>query len=647
MAWHGESRYGVGALAGLAALVLTAAPAHAAWKPGPPVYGVAKTANLPIRMADGTVLRADVYTPADPRTGRPAARRFPVLLTETAYGKDAMGALTQSTSPTKTAPVLAVTRYLVSRGYVGVIADVRGTGGSGGAWAFNEPVEARDSTRVISWAARLPHANRRVGMVGESYMGLTQLFAAAAERRGSPLKAIFPMAVSSDTFREALLPGGLLDSEGLGAYIGLTATLNLANPLIEESADLGVLRAVLGDHAAGIASFHVQQTGQVLLDGPNAYESAYWRARAPDGILPRVVRNRIPAYLVGGLYDLFQNGEPLDYAELQNAWSHRPVHAPMAPRQRVTGRYQLLTGPWYHSTLGSSHTDLNSLQLAWFDRWLKGRRTGIDRTRTPLHAIDPDGRRFGLARYPTPAATPAPLFLGAGGTLSRRAPAATGGDPVVFTGASLPCDRTTEQWALGLPATGLLSLGLTDPCAEREIPQAAGPAQIAYTTPAFPRATVLAGPIAARLFVTATTRDTELIVKLSDVAPDGSSRELSEGELLGSMRRTDPRRSWRAPGGRPLVPYPTLQARDRAPVRPGAVTRYDIGVGPVFATLARGHRLRVRILTGETPHLLAPPRAIPDLVGGVYRVLHGPGQASLVELPLTTPARLHAPGRRA
>ena len=62
----------------------------AAWKPGPAVYGVHKTGNVPVVMSDGTVLRADVYRPADLSTGRLASgQNFPVLLTQTPYNKNA------------------------------------------------------------------------------------------------------------------------------------------------------------------------------------------------------------------------------------------------------------------------------------------------------------------------------------------------------------------------------------------------------------------------------------------------------------------------------------------------------------------------------------------------------------------------------
>src|SRR5207302_331964 len=95
----------------------------------------------------------------------------------------------------------------------------------------------------------------------------------------------------------------------------------------------------------------------------------------------------IPAFLVGGWYDLFQRGTPLDYSGLQNAYAGRPVGAPMTPGQPTTGRYQLLMGPWYHVTAPNG-LDLQRIELQWFDQWLKGEPTGIAGTRTPVHAYE-------------------------------------------------------------------------------------------------------------------------------------------------------------------------------------------------------------------------------------------------------------------
>ena len=114
----------------------------------------------------------------------------------------------------------------------------------------------------------------------------------------------------------------------------------------------------------------------------------------------------------------------------------------MRRRQQLTSRYQLLMGPWYHVTAGDG-IDMERLQLQWFDQWLKGIDTGIADVRTPLHLFQLGGDKYlEASRYPFPEATPTTYYLGAGNTLSADKPKdATGADPIVFTGATSPCDR--------------------------------------------------------------------------------------------------------------------------------------------------------------------------------------------------------------
>jgi putative CocE/NonD family hydrolase len=165
----------------LAALGIQAGAA-AAWRPGPARYGVYEERNLPVRMGDGTVLRANVYYPA--LGGHPARGPFPVLLTQTPYGKDIAGSASDVTGE---AP------YLIERGFIDVVADVRGTGDSGGQFGFFDPQQQSDGARLVHWAARLPHSDRRVGLYGASYLGINQLLTVGRLGRRSPVKAIFPI----------------------------------------------------------------------------------------------------------------------------------------------------------------------------------------------------------------------------------------------------------------------------------------------------------------------------------------------------------------------------------------------------------------------------------------------------------------------
>ena len=82
-------------------------------------YAVKKDLSVP--MDDGVVLSVDEYFPVDPTSGARAAGHFPVLLEQTAYGKDRWAE-----------SVVRDVRYFVERGYIVVVADLRGNGKSRG-----------------------------------------------------------------------------------------------------------------------------------------------------------------------------------------------------------------------------------------------------------------------------------------------------------------------------------------------------------------------------------------------------------------------------------------------------------------------------------------------------------------------------------
>jgi uncharacterized protein len=614
----------------LVGAVVIAAPAQG-WEPEPATYGVAEQHNVPVRMADGTVLRADVYTPAR-SDGSPAPGPFPVVMTQSPYGKDAGLGLAGQAGTGEFA-------YLVQRGYIDVVADVRGAGDSHGSWGLFDPIQAQDGAELVNWAAKLPHSSGKVGLYGSSYLGIDQLLTASRVGRHSPLKAIFPVIAGNDLYRDVAYFGGVPGLEFDAVFLGLTAGLHVTNPIVETGRatdpDLADTAQVEAEHAGGLASYHADAVLNTELNGDQRYDEDYWRARNPRTILKTVVRNRIPAFLVGGWFDLFQRGEPLNFSGLQNAWAGRPVSAPMRPRQKLTSRYQLLMGPWYHITAGDG-IDMDRLHLQWFDHWLKGIDTGITDVRTPLHLFQLGADRYLEARrYPFGEATPTAYYLGAGNTLSTQKPKdAAGADPIVFTGATSPCDRQSDQWGAGGIA---LATGGQNPCADDDRTLQAGPGALTYTTPAFESDRVVAGPIAATIYATSTRPDTFFEATIEDVDPGGKSTSLTAGGLLGSFRALDDGQTWRAPGGNPMLPYHPYTRASVTPVEAGKVTRFDVEVFPTFARIAKGHSLRLTLTTSDTPHLGFTPDQLQNLAGGVYQVQRNSGAASFVEIP-TAPA---------
>src|SRR2546427_3572731 len=109
--------------------------------------------DVPAKMRDGTILRANVYRPV-------GEGRWPVLLTRLPYGKD---------FPSGTA-VLDPSQ-VARRGYVVIVQDTRGRMTSEGEWIpfINEALDGFDT---VEWGSKLRYSNGKVGMYGISYFGL-------------------------------------------------------------------------------------------------------------------------------------------------------------------------------------------------------------------------------------------------------------------------------------------------------------------------------------------------------------------------------------------------------------------------------------------------------------------------------------------
>jgi putative CocE/NonD family hydrolase len=606
-----------------AGVIAASASRNSHWKPERAIYGTASINDIAVEGAGGTTIRVNEIYPTT-ASGAPAPGPFPVLLTMTPYGKGQGGSSSpgSASSPGGGSPTGGADNYLAQRGYIEVVEDVRGTGDSNGSWGLFDPIQQQDAIDVLIWAARLPHSDGRVGTYGPSYLGIDQLLLAGAVGPHSPLKAVFPVVSANDIYRDTAFMGGLVDFEFGEAYLGLTGGLNVVNPIGDTLSDTNLLSDLAGietDHLDGLASYHGATEANILGGGDEAYDGSYWQARNPQNVLGRIVANHIPAYLIGGEFDLFQNGEPLNYAELQNAWDHRSATAPMRPTQPTTGRYQLIVGPWEH--INGSSVNLDPLELEWFDTWLKGERTGMARTPTPLHYYDLGTGNFDeTTAYPFKNAVPTRFYLGASRTLTRTTPPrSAGSDKLLWSPAGSPCGRPVDQWSMGGISIPAHSAGLLAPCADDDQPSQVGPWTISYTSAPFAIPQAIAGPISATIYASSTTPETELVAEVEDVTPSGASYPLSEGALLGSLRAVDQSRSWTLHGDT-VLPYHPYTEASAQPVTPGAVTEYQIQVFPTLATIAAGDRLRLTLSTADAPHLTPIPSEALQMTGGVYAV---------------------------
>ena len=554
------------------------------WQPDVASYGMTVVQNVPVTMSDGVVLFANIGYPSDPTTGVRAPGQFPVLLTQNPYIFE--------TQPDP---------FYVDRGYIFVSVTVRGTNNSELSASdptgpltndLFSPRETQDGVELVNWAAhQLDGSNGIIGLTGCSQLGINQIFTAAAVGPHSPVKAILP-ACASNGYSGAYFAGGIP-----GQTLPLFADPNL---------NLSGSQHAPENLAAGTALYD-----EVLAGGPRAYNGTYWQERTTSPTLAKdIVRNGIPALLWSGYNAPDGAGALQFYAALQNAASGRPLYGPMGRHQRATGRYQIVVGNWGHG-VGLDE----SIDLEWYDTWLKGEHTNMTDTSTPLHLYDNQANTWiNASSYPLDSSYDQ-YRLQANGALSP-----------------------TQGWSRQSDGTASITWGQPDQTGTT----------LTYNTRPFTSSSTLAGPISATVYASSSNTNLELIATLFDVGPDGTATQISTGDLLGSMKAVDLSQSWFDRNGVMILPTHPYTADKYVPA--GRTARYDITMLPTVWTLVPGHALRL-VLSTQSPtsactsliSALSPP--IPceytapqqaTLPGGQYQIKLGDSSVNLPLVPTSS-----------
>jgi putative CocE/NonD family hydrolase len=578
--------------------------AASAWQERPATYGVQVTEDVPVTMSDGAVLRVNVYRPAN-ADGTAVARRFPVILTQTPYNKSA--------------PQLGFRNdYLVSHGYVQVVADVRGTGSSQGTWDSFGSREQKDGAELVQWAhsSSRPWSNGDVGLWGTSYGAINQFFTAAQHPAG--LKATFPIVPAGDVYRDVVASGGQIDSGFIPFWLGLVTATGLVPPkytAVDPVSGIGTLL----QHAGGALAFQGPTVGGALSGGDEAYDGPFYKLRSPLSVVDQV---DVPTFVTGGEYDLFQRGEPMLYERLR--------------ANGVPSR--LLIGPWTHLQASSGPglpadgvPSLDALALRWFDRYLRGAAdTTLDSDVKPVTYYEIGSGHWRTAPRWLPDTVHAKAFRldgtaapGAPGRLTSGTVTASGSDDVLPVPVAGLCTRSASQWTAGLAAVPGCET-------DNRLNDQAG---TSYETAPLTSPVHVLGPINARLYASTTAKDGMLSVHVEDVAPDGSVDRLTGGWQVLSHRAVDGTRVVRRDGEVLQTWHPFTRAA-QLEVAPGAVMGVDVEVFPTGAVLEKGHRLRITVQAFDTPHLSPTAPELADGAGGVITLHHSPAYPSRIVLPV-------------
>jgi len=278
-------------------------------------------ARIPLR--DGVRLAADVLRPSA------AGLKFPALVSTSVYTRQlqrGVTALGQNEA--------GISEFWVPRGYAHIVVDVRGCNDSEGMYDLFGAQEQQDLYDIIEWVAEQPWCDGNVGMSGISYMGRTQLFAAA--QQPPHLKAIFPYDASCDFYRDACFHGGIATSFTTH-WTAFVMNLNMTsgrNPNVD-----GIKRQL-----------EIMYSQKYQFDGAFYHERSAW---------PRLEKVRIPAYFGSGWY--------MNELHLKGVFDGYNG-TPEIPKRMLVGPRPWPLRPWagYHYEM-----------LRWYDHWLKGMDTRV------------------------------------------------------------------------------------------------------------------------------------------------------------------------------------------------------------------------------------------------------------------------------
>jgi putative CocE/NonD family hydrolase len=569
-----------GCLAALALLALcgAAATAHAS---------VEQSGYLEAR--DGTRLRYHVIRPDGPGP-------FPVLVNYEGY---AAGSNASDNG------VSIYTNRLLERGYAVMGVSVRGTGCSQGEFDPFDLTMGTDGHDAVEWAARQPWSDGRVGMIGVSFGGITQLLTAATQP--PHLRAIAPSSALSDLYRDVAYPGGVLEYDFPFAWMALqkrggTEYALTGAPAAGDTECTGNW----ADHEVANAD-RERMVATLILDNPYAdSRGGLWGIRSPIAGFPKI---RVPTFLL-------------------NAWQDEQLPGRIYESLKLFPRRDRVWANFSNGNHGRDYFNPTTQQLTldFLDRFVRDQANGFDKRVAHLTiGMETAISRQGKENEPAwliergqidPKVKPRALYLRSGGALAPSAP--TGDEPGDTYGYPLPSSDVLEPGAAqGGRTAGQLAW-------KAPVPQGGA---AAYTTGALSEDLVVAGPASLDLWLRSTADDVDLQATLTEVRPDGQETYVQRGWLRASHRAEDPGQST------PLRPYHTHTSTDAEPL-PDGPAFMRVEVFPFAHAFRKGSRLRlwVEAPTGHTGFWAFAPTGGPAVNTVLHDAAH-PSRLVLGQLP--------------
>jgi len=534
-----------------------------------------------LKTRDGTKLAYDVHPPSDITTvipgfqppPSPPGAPTPTLIEYSGYGyADPAG------------PQSGISIIANALGFSVVDVNMRGSGCSGGAFNFFEPLQNLDGYDVVETVARQPWvSNGKVGMMGISYGGISQLFTAATNP--PDLAAIAPMSVIDQT-QTTLYPGGILNTGFAVAWAKERAYE--AKPASPNGGQPWAYQRIQGGDQTCAANQALHGEAPNLL--AKVRHNQHYKRRVADPLAPLtfVHKIKVPVYMAcqwtdeqtgGHCPDLaenftgtrrkwftFTNGTHVDSLDPEtfNRWNDF-LELYVAKQAPITDAAQVqAVGPVvYQQAMGINGVTMppDPIQqqptydgaLAAFEK-LKPIRILFDSGAGGSSPGDPQpGFEQSFSKIPIPGVKGHSWFLAGKGGLAGKAPAHPHANSFKWDAQALSLTDFTGDTAGG--AGGLWTA--TPPYDWAQSPKGNA---VSYVSRPLHKDTTVIGAGAVHLWVRSSAPNVDLEATVSEVRPDGKETFVQNGWLRGNERKLDRRKST------PLEPVLSLRRRDVRPL---------------------------------------------------------------------------------
>lgn len=539
-----------------------------------------QTLYVPVR--DGTRLAVNIYRPS--RGGQVAETPLPVIFVFTPYRAryyNESGEIVEAALDDRLA-----LRSLLRAGYVVAVADIRGKGASfGSRRGFQDRTEARDGYDLVEWLARQPYTTGDVGMLGCSYLGGTTLHTASTAPPS--LRAVF--AGASDWDKYDFVRRG-----------GITAQFNTRpdEPLSDDLASVPVDADTI-DTGTGTAML----AEAVAQHGRNTPMAGLWYS------MP--FRDSVSPLTGNAFWDevaIWRHAETISKAGiatfLWGNWKDEPTGQVLIAAQNLGSR--LLVGPGSHCAAPEGF-DFTGEITRYFDFHLKHIDNGFS-AQPPVTYWSDNGTAPGAYLQgddiPGTGLLRASLYLGQGDASLGRSQGRAGA-----TSFTVNYDVASDAYFAFWPETQ----------------SANGPV---FTTAPFIGQVDLLGSPVAYLKVKADRPDADVFVYLEEVDGAGTAEVLSFGRLKISQRAIA-----QPPWDNLGQPWHSGLSGDAQDLPAGEVAELAIAMLPLSHRVEQGAQLRF-VVTGADPRQRNLAEIAQDPAPQIT-VLHGWGQASRIELPIT------------